>query len=326
MSAVALGIAGLVIGAAGTGMSFAQMGKAKRLQRDAESKADQAMAEARKRLDVNYLDELAIQKEPYELAREAALQQGATAIGAAQQGDQRGIAATSGRLSVAQDAAQGQIRSQMGAELSKLDKLVAEEDSRLRDLNVQLDLGEVAGFQAQAANQEQLKNQAMAQGIQGAVGTIQSGLSLVPLYQQNQAAQQQAIGDTQYTQSQVDNFNDVSFTKREGGFLGIGGDKIQYDLGIGDTAAISSLSPGAYRKFKRQLQPNQSNVVFGSQFQDIYNTQQNLGVADPNNPAATTDEIKIQQAKASGRFMKDDGTGNMIAMTEDEIKQALGIK
>jgi hypothetical protein len=326
MSAIALGIAGLVIGATGTAMSFGQMGKAKRLQRDAESKADQAMAEARKRLEVNYLDELAIQKEPYELAREASLQQGATALAAAQQGDQRGIAATAGRLEVAQDAAQGQVRSQMGAELNKLDKLVAEEDSRLRDLNVQLDLGEVSGFQAQAANQEQLKNQAMAQGIQGAVGTLQSGLSLVPLYQQNQGAQQQAIGDTQYTQNQVDNFDNVSFSKREGGFLGIGGDKVQYDLGIGDTQAIRDLNPGAYRKFKRQLEPDQSNVVFGSQFQDIYNTQQNLGVADPNNPAASTDDIRVKQAKASGRFMKDDGTGKMIPMTDDEIKIKLGIK
>ena len=41
----------------------------------------------------------------------------------------------------------------MGREMSNLDRLAAEEDARLRDLNVQLDLGEVQGFQAKSANQ-----------------------------------------------------------------------------------------------------------------------------------------------------------------------------
>ena len=109
MAGLVTGIIGIALGAVGTGLSFAQAGKSKRAARDAESKAEEQMRLARKRLEINYLDELAIQKEPYELAREAALQQGATALEAAREGDQRGITATAGRLEVAQDAAQGLI-------------------------------------------------------------------------------------------------------------------------------------------------------------------------------------------------------------------------
>ena len=96
-------IAGLALSAGSAAFSFGQAGAAKRAQRDAESKADAMMLQARKRLDINYMEELSIKKEPYELQREALLQQGATALAAAQEGDQRGVAAAAGRLQQAQN-------------------------------------------------------------------------------------------------------------------------------------------------------------------------------------------------------------------------------
>ena len=292
MSGLITGIVGVALSAVGTGLSFAQAGKAKRAARDAESKAAEQMRLARKRLDINYLDELAIQKEPYELAREAALQQGATALEAAREGDQRGVAATAGRLEVAQDAAQGQIRAQMGREMSNLDRLAAEEDARLRDLNVQLDLGEVQGFQSQAANQEALANQAMMQGFQGAVNTVSQAASLVPLYQQNKAAQQQAVGDTTYTLDQTRDFGTVDFSQR-GGFLGLGR-KRDYSVGLNEAA---NLNPRAFRKFTRQAQQDQKNILFGPQFQEIYNVQQGMNIGED---ARTLKQIQDQQRKDSG--------------------------
>jgi hypothetical protein len=292
MAGLVTGIIGIALGATGTGLSFAQAGKAKRAARDAESKAEEQMRLARKRLEINYLDELAIQKEPYELAREAALQQGATALEAAREGDQRGIAATAGRLEVAQDAAQGQIRAQMGREMSNLDKLVAEEDARLRDLNVQLDLGEVQGFQAQAANQEAIGNQAMMQGFQGAVNTLGSAASLVPLYQQNKAAQQQAVGDTVYTKEQMQDFGTVDFSKK-GGFLGLGR-KRDYSVGLNDAG---DLSAGAFRKLTRKADQGQKDILFGNQFLDIYNAQQGLNTGAD---ARTVEQIQEEQRKNSG--------------------------
>tara|TARA_R100000773_G_scaffold1191_5_gene1866 strand:- start:11402 stop:12421 length:1020 start_codon:yes stop_codon:yes gene_type:complete len=333
----AAGIAAIVsagIGATGAGISFAQGAKAKRAARDAESKAAEAMRLARKRLEINYLDELAIQKEPYELAREAALQQGATALEAAREGDQRGVAATAGRLEVAQDAAQGQIRTQMGKEMSNLDKLVAEEDARLRDLNVQLDLGEVQGFQAQAANQEALANKAMMEGFQGAANALTSAAQIVPLYSQNLDAQQMAIGDTVYTADQTQALKDsgtVDFTIREGKFLpGLFGDKVKKSIDLTDQDLVSNLDTRTFRKLGRNLSNEQRQNLMGTNFLQTYNLQQNLGVGDPNNPAQTSTQLKIQQAKASGdeRFMKTitkDGKQEKVLMTDEEIKKVLGL-
>ena len=79
-TSTALAIGGLAVSAGSAGMSFAQAGKQRKLQREAEADAEAAMTEARKKLDVNFYEQLAIQKEPYELAREAALVQGAEAL------------------------------------------------------------------------------------------------------------------------------------------------------------------------------------------------------------------------------------------------------
>jgi hypothetical protein len=186
MAGLGFAIAGLGLSAIGTGFSFAQAGRSRREKRDAESKAEMMMRQARKRLDINYMEQLSIKKEPYELQREALLQQGATALAAAQEGSQRGVAATAGRLQQAQTQAQGQVRTQMGQELQAIEKAVAEEEARLRDLNVQLDLGEIQGAQQAAADAEQRAAAQTAQGIQGAISTVQQGVQMIPLYQKTQ--------------------------------------------------------------------------------------------------------------------------------------------
>ena len=65
---LAIGSTAVAVGSSAA--SFAQAGKSKRAQRDAESEAEAMMRRARKRLDVNYMEQLAIKKEPYELQRD----------------------------------------------------------------------------------------------------------------------------------------------------------------------------------------------------------------------------------------------------------------
>lgn len=178
-------ITGVAVAAVTTGISFAQASKQKKLQRQAEAEADKAMREARKKLGVNFYEQLGIQKEPYELQREALLQQGAMGIEAGREGDVRGAAATVGRVQMAQQEAQGAIRSAMGQELTDLEKLVAAEESRLRDVGVGLDLEEVAGAQLAAANAQEMRAQAIQQGMQGITNLGQQAASLVPLYQKS---------------------------------------------------------------------------------------------------------------------------------------------
>jgi hypothetical protein len=188
----ALAIGSLAATAVSTGYSFNQAKKQKDLQQKADEKAAEMMEQARRKLEVNVYEELAIAKEPYELQREALLTQGAAALQAGVEGEARGAAATAGRIQLAQQAGQAQTRAAMSQEIMDLEKLTAAEESRLRDIGVQLDLDEVEG--AQIASREAAINraQAMQQGIEGATSMVQQGLAFVPLYQQNRAAQQGA--------------------------------------------------------------------------------------------------------------------------------------
>jgi hypothetical protein len=185
---IAAGI-GLAATAATTTASFVQAGKQREAQRNAERDADEAMQAARKKLEVNFYDKLSIQKEPYELEREALLSQGAQAIQAGVESE-RGAAATAGRVQMAQQEGQAGIRTAMGQELSNLEKLSAQEDSRLRDVGTQLDLEEVAGAQLAAANAQELGAQATQQGFQGVTSMAGQLASMAPLYEKSAGTRQ----------------------------------------------------------------------------------------------------------------------------------------
>ena len=180
--ATTIAIAGIATSAAGAGASFIQAAKQQGLQRQAEINAEKAMAEAKKKLDVNFYEQLSINKEPYELQREALLSQGAQAIQAAQEGE-RNVAATAGRVAMAQNEAQGQIRTAMGKEMQDLERMRAIEESRLRDVNVQIDMERAKGAQLAARDAQSAANRATSAGIAGIQNTAQMAISsLVPLY------------------------------------------------------------------------------------------------------------------------------------------------
>jgi hypothetical protein len=167
--------------AATTTMSFVQAGKQKKAQRQAEKDADEAMANARKKLETNFYAAQGIQKEPYELEREALLSQGAGAIQAGVESE-RGAAATAGRVQLAQQQGQAAVRSAMGQEMMALENKQLAEESRLRDIGVQLDLGEVEGAQLAAANAERLRAQSIEQGMQGVTSFAKQAAAALPLF------------------------------------------------------------------------------------------------------------------------------------------------
>jgi hypothetical protein len=175
-------IAGVAVAAIGTGLSFAQAASQRKLSEAAQREADAAMEKARDRLDVNYAEGQSIKKEGYELESDANLAAGAQAMIASVEGDARGGAATAGRVLASQNQAQAQTRVAMGDELTNIETSIMEEDSRLRDLNVSLDLEEVAGNQQKAADAERKAAAAQKQGVQQAVQTAGAAVSaFVPL-------------------------------------------------------------------------------------------------------------------------------------------------
>ena len=187
MAAVGLLIAGLALSAGGMTVNFVQAAAQRRAAADAEYDAEQALLKAREKLDTNFYKNLSIGKEKYELEREALLSAGAQATAAGAESE-RGAAAVAGRVLAAQNQAQAKQRVAMGAEQKKIDMLIAQEDARLRDIGVQLDLEEVKGAQVAAGRAEQQANLYTAAGIQGIGDTLKAGVSLGTGITDNRAA------------------------------------------------------------------------------------------------------------------------------------------
>jgi hypothetical protein len=229
--------AGLALSAGGMAASFAQAAKQRRAQEDAEANAAQAMAAARKKLEVNYLDALAVQKEPYELEREALLAAGAQGVDASRESE-RGAAAGVGRIQLAQQKGQQGIRTAMGQEMTALDKAAAAEESRLRDVGVQLDLGEVAGAQMASADAGQAAAAAQTQGFQQLASFGAQAAGAANLYSKSGGARQAGVinrqgGGQDVVNQKISNLSNTQGVPTEGqaAFQA----KPQVGVNIGDT-------------------------------------------------------------------------------------------
>lgn len=218
--------------AASAGMSFAQANKQKKAMQDAEADAEAAMAAARGKLDVNFAEQMSIKKEAYDLEREAMLVQGAQLTQAAV--SQRGVGAVAGRVYAAQQEGQRKITGAMADELTNIEGAILEEDSRLRDLDVALDLEEVAGNQQAAADAQRAATAAKQQAIQSTISAVGQAASMAPLYAKNTGAQKAAVGGMDYVEG----------------------------MGPIDYQAIGQGSNRDFRKFKKSLSPNQQNMLF----------------------------------------------------------------
>ena len=175
-------IATLGLAAASTTGSFVQAGKQRKLQEEAEKEAEKAFQEAKDKLDVNYLEGLAIAKEPYELEREALLQTSAAALQAGVEGETRGAAAVAGQALMAQQAGAAGQRAAMSREMQALNQLAAQEESRLQGARVDLDLAEAKGQQQMAADAAAARQAAISSGVQGIASMGMTALENAPLY------------------------------------------------------------------------------------------------------------------------------------------------
>lgn len=175
MAAVsAIAIAGLAITAATTAKSFADANKQKKLQNQASLDAAKAMAEAKKKLDVNYYDDLTLNEEAYEMEANAMLAAGAQVMEAGATGD-RGAASVAGRVYAGQSEAQRKIASQKAKDLLALEKLSATEDDQIGDKLGALQLAEAQGAQLAERDAQESYNRSIEQGI-GGVGDLAAGL------------------------------------------------------------------------------------------------------------------------------------------------------
>jgi hypothetical protein len=186
MAAATAAIAGLAISGVSAGMSFAQAAKSRKDMNAANEAAALAMAEARKRLDVNVFDQLSVFDRVYKEAQEQSRGQAMQAMQMSQEADQ-GAVATAGKLQAMQNEQQNQIAMAHGMKLEELDKLSATEEGRLRDIGTQIDLAEAEGAQKMSADAQKQMAASMGQGFSSVAQGMQYGAQLVPLYMQTQA-------------------------------------------------------------------------------------------------------------------------------------------
>lgn len=166
MSGVVTGAISLGIGAVSTGFSFVQAKQARDRSEEAQLEANRKMSDARGRTGANFYENLAVQQETYNRAYREQQVAAKANLQAMQEQGVRGVAGV-GMLQQATQDAMSSVRSAQEKELMDRDRLIAQEDSRLRDINIQLDLGEVEGAQLAAASESNAANYAIQQGIQG---------------------------------------------------------------------------------------------------------------------------------------------------------------
>jgi len=181
MAATTAAVVGIASTLTTTGLSFRQAAKQSRLEKRALSEAAKAEADARKRLTKNTMAGLDIQKEPYELQREALLSTGAQALEAGRESD-RGLSAVTGRVLEQQRAAQGQVRSAMGQEMTQNILRERQEEGRLADIGMGLELEKLSGAQLAARDAALASKKYVEEGFKGVTRAVGQIAAQVPLY------------------------------------------------------------------------------------------------------------------------------------------------
>lgn len=185
---IAAGV-GIAATATTTGMSFAQAAKAKDAQIKADEEASKMMDEARRRVNVNPFAAISLPTEAYKLESEANLQQGAQLTEAGRESE-RGVAATAGRVQMAQQEGQADIRAQAAQDKYRLDIAKAEGEADIRDKLASIDLAEAEGAQVAASQFQNQYNQLMKQGVEGVASLAGQAASFAPLYEKSSGARQ----------------------------------------------------------------------------------------------------------------------------------------
>ncbi len=191
----AIGLATNIISA---GASFVQANKQKKMMEEANAEAAKAMKEARKRLDVNVYDALTISDTPYERQREMFNAQTQQMMTGFQELGVQGMRGAAAALALGSKQQQD-IRDAKTQRLEAVEKLQLDEQGRLMDVGMQLNLQEVEGAQQAALDAQQARNAAIKQGTDSTISAVGQGAGMFELYKQDKSGNR-AIDDPEKTQ------------------------------------------------------------------------------------------------------------------------------
>jgi hypothetical protein len=184
-TAIAIGTSVVAAGASAKQASTAS-GYADKALKDSRDAYDRAMNE----LTSNKFAALNLPTEAYEREREAMLSAGQQATSQAAEGEGRGVAATAGRVQMAQQAGQREIAGAMGQDLMKLEGLTAQEEARLSEARANLELEQAAGAQAAAAQFGAQKDAAITGAISSLASAGQQYMQGSELFKEQEGARE----------------------------------------------------------------------------------------------------------------------------------------
>lgn len=186
---IAAGV-GLATSLGTAGASFGNARKMMRENKKANEAAARSLAEAKKKMNVNYYEQLGLQTGVYETAARRAKSTAADLIRAAQQGEGRGVGAAASQIYATALEGQENVRASMAEDLMGLDKLVAAEDSRIAGALAGLDLQAAEGAQLAARDAQRAAAAATTEGMQSLQSGAQQLYEAAPLFDKSQGMRQ----------------------------------------------------------------------------------------------------------------------------------------
>jgi len=253
----AAAIGGLVISAGTAGLSVAQMLEQQKRQRQLDRSASKLMEDTRKKLEVKYTEAMDVQKNIYEQARESLLQTGARGVEAGVEGETRGAAATVGRVVTGVGQQELGIAAAQEGELQGIQKAQIDEAQALRNMGVQLNLGEIEGAQKASAEAQAMAERAKAQAITSVGSMIQTGLGLAPTFVPDAKARQSATlaaaDQIQLTPNQISQLE------------GMPGYQNIETVESFDPSKLGDMTKKEFKQFEGILTPQQLGQIRGSE-------------------------------------------------------------
>lgn len=268
-----LAIGGLIYKGISMHKQFKQAKDMKNKAEAADAEAARLLQGAKDKLSLNFFEEVALQKTPYDVEREAVLSQAAGVLEAGKEAGVRGISGTAGRVLAGQQAAQSDITKRQVEELQQLDTLVASEDSRLRDLLTQIELKEAEGAQKAAAELEAKATQSKQKGLNIIPSLVGDAINtFVPLFPGGGN-----LGGELNVFKGLSGIVPGGSAARQGdpNTYTLSGDA-GFDLGLGESSRTSysdffgDMSVSDYKTWKEGLSPTDYSAYFNEPFRQAY--------------------------------------------------------
>lgn len=182
--AIPVAVAAVAVGLQALGMGADIIGgiRARKVQQEAERQAQEALDQAKQRIEVNRLEGLQVPLDAYEQAMRENTAQQMQALEGLREADPRALAAGVAKLGAAGAMATEKNRQQMADAIYSRDKMIAGEQANIDRMLANLSLQEAAGAQLAAADREQMAAQRLSSAIKGAGNIASSIYGMSDLY------------------------------------------------------------------------------------------------------------------------------------------------